>query len=82
MFDWLKLLIQGPVKRAEIITARKHGVSQQYLREVIANIDAYRSGKITRVAFERQAVQLACQYPEGSKMSTEELLRARQEVGL
>lgn len=73
---WLTIWTCGIPHRALRKTAHKQGVSETYLRAVLANNDNMCAGRIHRPEWERRAMEIAYQFPHDSKIH--ELLRENE----
>jgi hypothetical protein len=70
MLDWLMDKMGQRVRRKALEkTARKRGISQAYLADVIGNIEACSSGQISYTQFRDRAMEIAYRYPEDSKIA-------------
>ncbi len=63
---WLFIWTRGIPRRALRKTARACGVSEAYLRAVIANNADVCEGRISRQEWERRAMKIAYQFPQDS----------------
>jgi hypothetical protein len=63
---WLVIWTATIPRRAMRKPAREHGVSEAYLRAVLANNDDWLAGRITPEEWECRAVKIACRFPQDS----------------